>query len=347
MLTTIGSFVAAIPSPSSGAIHLGKLQLRAYGLMIAFGALAAVWLAGRRLERAGNGKREDISAIAMWALPAGVIGSRLYHVITDWRSFRGDWLRALKIWEGGLGIWGGIALGTVVGLWAARRRGMSTAAVLRAATPALALGQAIARWGNWWNQELFGRPTTLPWALKIDAAHRPEAYRDVATFHPTFLYESLWNFALCAALIWIDRKYKPRAGRLFAMYVAGYTFWRFFLERLRVDPASKIAGLRVNEWVSAIVFLAAVAYIVLGPKAVVDETTPALALALADGELGEGDVAATDVGGGDEAAVVEPGVVDASDEPIGDEVLDTPLGDEAGNQVGDVGGDPGATTAES
>ena len=266
MLHSLGSFYAAIPSPSSGAIHLGKIQLRAYGMMIALGALAAVWLGGRRLEQAGTGRREDMSAIAMWALPAGVVGARIYHVMTDWKSFRGDWLRAFKIWEGGLGIWGGIALGTFVGLWAARRRGLRSADVLRATTPALPLAQAIGRWGNWWNQELFGRPTTVPWALKIDAAHRPERYADVATFHPTFLYESLWNLALCAALIWIDRKYKPRAGRLFAMYVAGYTFLRFFLERLRVDPAFKVAGLRVNEWVSVIVFAGAVAFIVLGPK---------------------------------------------------------------------------------
>ena len=266
MLHSLGSFYAAIPSPSSGAIHLGKIQLRAYGMMIALGALAAVWLGGRRLEQAGTGRREDMSAIAMWALPAGVVGARIYHVMTDWKSFRGDWLRAFKIWEGGLGIWGGIALGTFVGLWAARRRGLRSADVLRATTPALPLAQAIGRWGNWWNQELFGRPTTVPWALKIDAAHRPERYADVATFHPTFLYESLWNLALCAALIWIDRKYKPRAGRLFAMYVAGYTFLRFFLERLRVDPAFKVAGLRVNEWVSVIVFVGAVAFIVLGPR---------------------------------------------------------------------------------
>ena len=296
MLHSLGSFYAAIPSPSSGAIHLGKIQLRAYGMMIALGALAAVWLGGRRLEKAGTGHREDMSAIAMWALPAGVVGARIYHVVTDWKTFRGDWLRAFKIWQGGLGIWGGIALGTVVGLWAARRRGLNTADVLRATTPALPLAQAIGRWGNWWNQELFGRPTTVPWALKIDQAHRPERYADVATFHPTFLYESLWNLALCGALIWIDRKYKPRAGRLFALYVAGYTFLRFFLERLRVDPAFKVAGLRVNEWVSVIVFVGAVAFIVLGPKG-----EPAVA-ADGDAPLDDGVAAAeaVDLGGDEE-----------------------------------------------
>lgn len=274
--------IASIPSPSSGAIHIGKLQLRAYGLMIALGALAAVWLAGRRLEEAGTGKRDDMSAVAMWALPGGVIGARLYHVITDWKSFRGDWLRAFKIWEGGLGIWGGIALGVAAGLWAGHKRGLTTAAMLRAATPALPLAQAIGRWGNWWNQELFGKPTTLPWALEIDLDKRPADFAQFTTFHPAFLYESLWNFALCGALLWVDKKYKPRASKLFAIYVAGYTFVRFFLERLRIDPAYKVAGLRVNEWISAIVFLAAIAYLFLGPKG-------APALATADGDALDSD----------------------------------------------------------
>lgn len=253
---------ASIPSPSSNAIHIGPLQLRAYGLMIALGVIAAVWLAGRRLEERRAGTKEDMSGIAMWAVPAGVVGARLYHVITDWKSFRGDWFRAVKIWQGGLGIWGGIALGAIVGLWAARRRGISTAAGLVAAAPALPLAQAIGRLGNWWNQELFGRPTTLPWGLEIDPPYRPTVYADVLTFHPTFLYEALWNLALCGFLLWFDRKRDVAAGKLFAMYVAGYTFIRFFIERLRVDHAYTVAGLRVNEWVSAIGFVIAFAYLV-------------------------------------------------------------------------------------
>ena len=307
--------IVSIPSPGSGAIHLGRLQLRAYGLMIALGALAAVWLSGRRLEEAQVAKRDDMGAIAMWALPAGVIGARLYHVITDWKSFRGDWLRAFKIWEGGLGIWGGIALGVVVGLWAGRRRGIAGADLLRATTPTLPLAQAIGRWGNWWNQELFGKPTTLPWALKIDEDKRPQAFINDNTVHPTFLYESLWNFALCAALLWIDKKYKPRPGKLFAMYVAGYTFARFFLERLRVDPAYKVAGLRVNEWVSAVAFVLAVAYIVLAPN---EEAVPALADGdeLLDGDAPlDGDELLDGSGGGDGGAVDDaPAVADDVDE---------------------------------
>lgn len=338
MSPSLSSLVAAIPSPSSGAIHIGDLQLRAYGLMIALGAIAAVWLAGRRLEASGAGKRDDMSAIAMWAVPAGVVGARIYHVITDWKSFRGDWLRAFKIWEGGLGIWGGIALGTVVGLWAASRRGISTAAVLRAATPALPLGQAIARWGNWWNQELFGKPTDLPWALKIDEPFRPAIYRDQPTFHPVFLYESLWNALLCVVLIKVDRRYKLRSGRLFALYVAGYTFWRFWLERLRVDPASKIAGLRVNEWVSVVVFAVALGYFFLGPKTVVDGG--AAADGDGSGDDGDGDGAggpAADVGGDPEVtsalgAYAYDGSVGAA-EP-------TPARPKVVHKIANVGGDP-------
>jgi prolipoprotein diacylglyceryl transferase len=133
---------------------------------------------------------------------------------------------------------------------------------LDAVAPALALAQAIGRWGNYWNQELFGSPTTLPWALEIDPSHRPDGYEQYSTFHPTFLYESLWNFFLCGALLWIDRRWRIRPGRLFVMYVAGYTFMRFWIERVRIDPANKIVGLRVNEWVSGVLFLASVAFLV-------------------------------------------------------------------------------------
>ena len=224
--------VASIPSPSNGTITLGPLNLRAYGLMIALGVLAGVWLAGRRLEARGVGTREDMSYIALWAVPAGIIGSRLYHVITDWRRFEGRWLDAFKIWEGGLGIWGGIAAGVAVGIWAALRRGIPLQGGLSAITPALPLAQAIGRWGNWWNQELFGRPTDLPWALEVSSDKAVAAgYPPGTTFHPTFLYESLWCLLLCGGLIWIDRRFRIWGTELFALYVAGYTFMRFWIER--------------------------------------------------------------------------------------------------------------------
>ena len=260
MLTAV---LASIPSPSSGEIKLGPLQLRAYGLMIALGVLAAVWLAGRRLEARGVGTREDMSYVALWAVPAGVIGSRLYHVATDWRRYEGHWLDAFKIWEGGLGIWGGIGLGVVVGIWAGMRRGIPLQGGLSAITPALPMAWASGRWGNWWNQELFGRPTDLPWALEVSPGKAIAAgYPAGTTFHPTFLYESLWCLFLCGALIWIDKRFKPRGTELFAMYVAGYTFVRFWIERLRVDPATILWGWRINEVVSLVVCGLAILYLI-------------------------------------------------------------------------------------
>ncbi len=257
------SLLASIPSPDSGAIHIGPLQLRAYGLMIALGVLAAVWLTGRRIEQRGIGKAEDATAIALWAVPAGIIGARIYHVITDPELFYGQWYKVFYIWEGGLGIWGGIALGVAVGLWVAHRRGLPLLPMLDVVAPALALAQAIGRWGNYWNQELFGGPTSLPWGLEISPQNRPAGYEQYSTFHPTFLYESLWNLALCGFLLWIDKRHRLRPGRLFVLYVAGYTLARFFVERLRIDTANKILGLRVNEWVSAIIFVIAAGFLVI------------------------------------------------------------------------------------
>ena len=258
--------LAFIPSPGSDAIRIGSLQLRAYGLMIALGVVAAVWLAGRRLAEAGAGTREDFGAIALWAVPAGVVGARLYHVITDWSTFHGDYARMFAIWQGGLGIWGGVLAGTVAAWRVAKRRHLQLGAVLTAAAPALPLAQAIGRLGNWFNQELFGKPTTLPWAVRIDVAHRPAGFERFATFQPTFLYEMIWNLLLCATLLIIDGRVRLRPGRLFAMYVAGYTLARFFIERMRIDYATRLWGLRVNEWVAATVFVVAVGYLAVDAR---------------------------------------------------------------------------------
>jgi prolipoprotein diacylglyceryl transferase len=253
------SIVAAFPAPPGNTIG----PFNAYGLMIALGVLAAVWLSGKRFEQAGIGKADDASAIALWAVLAGVVGARLYHVITDWQRFEDDLAAIPQLWKGGLGIWGGIGLGVPVGLWLAKRRGMPMLAALTCVTPALALAQAIGRWGNWFNQELFGEPTNLPWALEVDDRFIPDEFPPGTTFHPVFLYESLWNLALCCVLIWLGKRYVKRPGRLFAWYVAGYTAFRFYLETLRIDPANEVGGLRVNLVVSAVVFSHAVLFIVV------------------------------------------------------------------------------------
>ena len=253
------NWLASIPSPSSGSLELGPLRLNAYGLMIALGAIAATWLMGRRLEARKWGTRDDASSIAIWAVPAGVVGARLYHVITDWERFDGRLLDTVKIWKGGLGIYGGLVLGTVVGLWVAKRRGLNVGQVLTVVAPALPLAQAIGRWGNWFNQELFGRPTDLPWALSLSASVAEKAGHPAGTtFHPTFLYESLGCLLIAWLLVRIERRTGPARGRVFLLYVAMYTAMRFFIEGLRIDPARSTGGLRLNQWVSLVVFAAAV-----------------------------------------------------------------------------------------
>jgi prolipoprotein diacylglyceryl transferase len=242
--------LASIPSPSSGTLEIGPLSLNAYGLCIALGVVAAVWLFGRRLEEKGIGTREDANAIAIWGVAAGVVGARLYHVITDWERFEGNLEDVVKIWEGGLGIPGGMLAGVLAGTYAGYRRGIPLGQGLNAVAPALPLAQAIGRWGNWFNQELYGRPTDLPWAVEIDPEHRVAGYETYETFHPTFLYESLWNLSLCGVLLWIDKRFRPAGGRLLAMYVLGYGVGRFWIEGLRIDEADEIAGLRWNQWVA-------------------------------------------------------------------------------------------------
>jgi len=258
--------LASIPSPSSGSINIGPLSIHAYGLMIALGVIAAVWLAGRRLEQAGAGRKEDIQAIAIGAVIAGVIGSRLYYVVTDKSEPWRDPIRALQIWNGGLGIPGALLFGIPTGMWLAKRRGLSVLAVADAAAPALPLAQAIGRLGNWWNQELFGRPTTLPWGLRIDDEHLTQngiTYPHGTLFHPTFLYEGLWNLGLCGVLIWIGHHIKLRPGRLMVIYLLGYFTGRFWIEGLRIDNANAGGGLRLNQWVALGVILACTVFLIV------------------------------------------------------------------------------------
>ena len=261
---TIAALIATIPSPSSGSIHFGPLRLNAYGLMIAIGVIVAVRIAGRRAQRIGIGNTEDISAIAMWAVPAGVLGGRAYHVLTDYQRFQGHWFDVIKVWQGGLGIWGGVTAGVAVGWWCAKRRGLDAWWIISCAAPAIAIAQAIGRWGNWFNQELFGRPTTLPWALKVSSSVAEKAgYAAGTTFHPTFLYESIGCVVLAWVLIRIERRLRPARGQLFAWYVAGYTVLRFGVEGLRIDSAHHVGGLRLNQWVAVGVFAVAVLFLAI------------------------------------------------------------------------------------
>ena len=261
-MTTAMGFVASLPSPPGDAIHIGAFQLRAYGLCIALGVLAAIWIAQRRWSDRG-GDPNDISRLAGWSVLAGLVGARLYHVITDHERFEGRWLHAFAIWEGGLGIPGGLIAGVLTGAWIAHRRGLPVAQLLDVVAPAIPVAQAIGRLGNWFNQELFGRPTNLPWGLRIDPEHRPAGYAHIATYHPTFLYEALWNLALAGLLILYERRHPgARPGRLFALYVAGYALGRLWIEALRIDPASRIAGLRVNIWVSIVALAVSAAWLV-------------------------------------------------------------------------------------
>jgi prolipoprotein diacylglyceryl transferase len=255
--------LAYIPSPSSGEIRIGPVPLRAYGLLIALGVYAAVVVASRRYRRRG-GDPELITTIAIWAVPAGIIGARLYHVITDYELYTHHLTGIFKIWDGGLGIWGGVLGGLAAGVWVARRRGADVRLLMDCVAPALPLAQAIGRWGNYFNQELFGRPTTLPWGLKIDQAHRPLQYAQYKTFHPTFLYECLWDLAVVGIVLLVERRVRLRKGYLFAVYVAAYTFGRFWVESLRIDFAHKFLGLRLNDWVSIIVFVAALLFVARG-----------------------------------------------------------------------------------
>lgn len=270
--------LAYLPSPSSGAIHLGPLQLRAYGLCIALGVWAAVVVTARRYAKRG-GDPGLISTIAIWAVPAGIVGARLYSVITDYELYFGKGrhpLDALRIWDGGLGIWGGVLFGAAAGAWVAKRHHADVGVLFDCAAPALPLAQAIGRWGNWWNQELFGRPTKLPWGLKIDAAHRPVQYAQYATFHPTFLYESLWDLCVVGIVVLVERRFRLRKGSLLAVYVAAYTFGRFFTEYERIDFAHKFGPLRLNDWTSIVVFSGAVIALAISnrnrPAAPVEDT---------------------------------------------------------------------------
>src|SRR5918911_1176643 len=247
------------PAAPSNGLHLGPVFVHAYGLAYVVAVLAAIAITTRRWEARG-GSRELVFEVALWGFPAGLIGGRLYFLATSWNEVPPHWWGPLAIWRGGLGIWGGIALGTLAGLLVLRRRGASIPCFLDAAAPGLLVAQAIGRMGNYFNQELFGRPTSLPWALHIDPAHRPAGYAQYATFQPTFLYELIWDLGLAVALVRLGRRRRVRPPGLFALYVAGYSGFRIFEELLRVDPAHHILGLRLNFFVASLLCAAGLAW---------------------------------------------------------------------------------------
>ncbi|NEB91469.1 prolipoprotein diacylglyceryl transferase [Streptomyces bauhiniae] len=257
--------LAYIPSPSRGVLYLGPIPLRGYAFCIIIGVFVAVWLGNKRWVARG-GRPGTIADIAVWAVPFGLVGGRLYHVITDYELYFSpgrDWVDAFKVWEGGLGIWGAIALGAV-GAWiGARRMGVALPAYADAVAPGIAFAQAIGRWGNWFNQELYGHETHLPWALHITSS---EGGRVPGYYHPTFLYESLWCVGVGFLVIWADRRFKLGHGRAFALYVAAYCTGRAWIEYMRVDDAHHILGVRLNVWTAVVVFLLAVTYLVLSAR---------------------------------------------------------------------------------
>jgi prolipoprotein diacylglyceryl transferase len=305
--------VLSLPSPSQGVWHLGGVPIRAYALCIIAGVVAAVWFGERRWVARG-GRSGQVGDVALWAVPAGLIGARAYHVATDHALYfshsdapghHWDPVGALEIWHGGLGIWGGIA-GGAFGAWlACRQMGIRLRPLADALAPALLLAQAIGRWGNYFNQELFGRPTSKPWGLEIDPAHRPAGFEKYETFHPTFLYECLWNLGALGVVVWLDRRLRLGFGRCFALYVMAYCLGRGWIEHLRVDTVeyNDVLGLRLNVWTSIILFTAALVYfVVVGRRHPAPETREASVYAEGHGPDATDEVdAIDDVDGADQA----------------------------------------------
>lgn len=327
--------LAYIPSPPQGVWHLGPIPIRAYALCIIAGIVAALIIGDRRWEQRG-GERGVIYDIALWAVPFGLVGGRLYHVMTDWQTYFGAHGKgigkAIAVWEGGLGIWGAVALGGV-GAWiACRRRGIPLPAFADAIAPGIVLAQAIGRLGNYFNQELTGGPTTLPWGLELFYRRSADGTVDVLNLngvstgevaqvvHPTFLYELLWNVLVFVLLIVVDRRFKIGHGRLFAMYVAAYCVGRFCVELMRVDSATQFGGIRVNSFTSTLVFVGAVAYILLAPKGREDPATLGGTPSSADGGDDTAETEAT--ADTEDTEDTEDGVTDAPEADATDKSVD-------------------------
>jgi prolipoprotein diacylglyceryl transferase len=259
----------SIPSPSNGVWHLGPLPVRGYALAIILGIVAAIWIGERRWAARG-GRPGEVQDLAVWAVPFGLVGGRLYHVATDHDLYfgpNGNTWQILYVWKGGLGVWGSIFLGAIGGIICARRKGMRIGPMVDALAPGLLVAQALGRWGNWFNQELYGKPTDLPWGLEIDPQNYPsgKTFPPGTTFHPTFLYECVWDLSVFGVLIALDRRFKIGHGRMLALYVMGYTLGRGWIETLRIDTVelNDVHGLRFNVWTSIVLFVVAAVYFVV------------------------------------------------------------------------------------
>jgi phosphatidylglycerol---prolipoprotein diacylglyceryl transferase len=251
----------SIPSPSSGVIDVGPLHIHMYGLMLLLAIAACIGLTGVRWVRLG-GDWDLVFRVAVWGVAFGIVGARAYHDITSWNEVPDHWWGPFAVWEGGLGVWGGIGLGCLAGAIVIRRSGQSVRLFADAVAPGLLVAQGIGRWGNWFNQELFGKPTNLPWGLEIDQQHRPPQYLNSDTFHPTFLYEFIYDLALAGVLIWIGSRFRIKPPALFSLYVSVYCFGRAFEEKLRVDPSHHFLGERINFWVAVVLFACSTAFFV-------------------------------------------------------------------------------------
>ncbi len=286
MIASVIPHLANIPSPPQGVWYVGPIALRAYAIFIIIGIIVAIWWGNKRFVARG-GRPGRVTDISVYAVPFGIVGGRIYHVITDHQLYFGEgrnpW-NAFAIWNGGLGIWGAIALGAVGAWLGCRRYGVPLAAYADAIAPGIVTAQAIGRLGNYFNQELFGSATTLPWGLDVfvrtpggvpggipdgGVCEFPTDYIKASpevlcgTYQPTFLYELLWNLGVAVLVVLIDRRFRLGGGRAFAVYVAGYTLGRTWIEMLRIDPANHFLGLRINVFTSVIVFIGAVLFLVL------------------------------------------------------------------------------------
>ncbi len=294
-----------IPSPPVNGFHIGPAYIHFYGLMYVIGITLAIIITQRRWKAVG-GDPGLVGDVAIWAVPAGIIGGRIYFDLTTPKYIPHHWYGVLAVWDGGLGIWGGIALAAVVGVWRVRRSGASAALFMDAVAPALLVAQAIGRVGNYFNQELFGGPTTLPWALQISPSFRPAGYAQYTTFHPTFLYEFIFDLVWAALLVWLGHHRNIKPPGLFALYVAGYSAFRIFEESLRVDPSEHFLGLRLNMYVASVLTIVGIVWFIRSQR----RGKPASELlarrpASADGKSAAGESAAP-AGEASEPAPAEP-----------------------------------------